>query len=744
MRPSALERACRMGRAGRLYLLTVLFLAAWAVLVGRAVQIQLVEHGRWAARGDAARSAIRPIPANRGTIRSADGVVLAHSVANRSLGVDPKMVQDPEALASALDSLDLVEAPALRRALLRNQDRRFFWVSRELLSEMRLEGLLERFPCLSAPPESKRLYPLGRAASIVVGLVGRDDHGLSGLEADFANVLQGKSGRILSVRDATGKKFDGLDTKVLEEPEVGMNLSLTLESRMQEIAAAELRAGIEQEGAVGGFVIVTRPSTGEILALAGEPCPDPLDPRTWKPDSTRIRAVTDAFEPGSVYKAVAFAAALDARSLRPDDVINCMGGTRSLAGGGTITDHEPYGALTATEVMAHSSNIGTGVIAERAGAERFYRMEKALGFGLPTGVQLPAEARGRIPEPGAWSGRSLITQCFGQEVSVTGIQIAMAYGAIANGGELMRPLLVRDVTRSDGSAVEHWEPEVVRRAMKPETSRALRDMLRAVVTDGTGKKAEVAGFPVGGKTSTAQKYIAAEKSYSSRRYIAGFVGMAPIERPELLCIVFVDEPGGDYYGGNVAAPIFQRIMAGLRPLLQREGEGLPVIPALALDATPPAERKPTVPSLIGLTGGAARRVLESNGMMPRFSGEGERVVAVHPSVGSELAAGGVVTVTLGEGELAEATSALPMPDLRGLALRDLMLRLNALDTRAEIRGSGWVLEQEPAPGEPLALGTACRITLGPDSCRALGEYRTGGDRAASEPDRLDRDAYAAR
>ena len=729
-----------MERVTRLHIMTAVLAVVWAVLIFRAAQLQIVQHDYWTALASGLRGDTVEIPALRGEIVSADGVVLARSVPNRSLGVDPFMVQDPAALSAALDTLGLVEPRAFLRRLSSERERgsHFFWVSRQVLPETRLESVLRRFSGLSTLTESKRLYPLGWSGGAVVGMVGHDDQPIAGLEAAFDTTLDGKPGRSIEVKALVKGAFRDadsrlLETRVLSQPKFGAGLHTSLDSRMQEIAMARLQAGVERAGARGGFVIVTRPRTGEILALASSPSIDPDSSATWTEDGRRARAFGDTFEPGSSYKLVAFAAALDAGVTRPGDLINCMNGRRAVAGGGAITDHEPYGVLTATEVLAHSSNIGTGIIAERAGAERFYRMEKAFGFGLPSEIQLKGEGRGRIPEPSAWSARSLVTQAFGQEVSVTGIQLAMAYGAVANGGLLMRPLLVREVTAPDGHALRSFAPEVIRRVISESTASTLRDMLRSVVTEGTAKKAEIESFPPAGKTSTAQKYIKDEGGYSNRRYIAGFIGFAPYDNPEILCCVVIDEPKTDIYGGNISAPIFREILVDLAPLVGgplAQDELPPVREPEEADEAEPAPELVSVPDLVGVPVSTARERVKELGFEARFIGEGSMVASLSPAPGEACAPGTVITLELAGGE--GGAVALAMPDLCGLSLRDAMILLASIEADSRVDGAGWVLSQQPAAGEAYSPGQLCRITLGPDSCRAFKEYLEGGERAARD------------
>lgn len=716
-----------MGRDRRFRAAALFICLIWGGLVLRAAQIQLVEHDKWARRGESMRDRIEAIPAARGQIRTLDGQLLARTVLNWSLGVDPGLVEDRYALACALDSLGLVRAPEFLERLETNRDSRFFWISRDILTEQRLDHVLRRFRCLVASSEAKRLYPLGSAGGALIGLMGRDEVPLAGLESTFDRMLRGRDGKILRISDATGRWFQGFYEKVLEEPRPGSDIEVTIDLRLQEIAAARLAAGVDHSGARAGYVIVTRPATGEILAMASVPSLDPTDPETWSSRALHVHPVTDATEPGSSFKLVAFAAALEAGLLDLDEPVDCMKGRRDVPGG-RIKDHEPLAVVPAREVFVKSSNIGTGLLAERAGAERFYRMERTLGFGLPTGIPLAGEARGRVPGPDAksWSARSLATMAFGQEVSCTGLQIAMAYGAVANGGNLMRPLLVRSVRDADGRTLQRWDPEVVRPALRPTVARQIRDLCREVVTCGTGAKAEIEWLRPAGKTSTAQKYDPELRTYG-RGYTASFVGFAPVEDPQILCLVVLDEPSASIYGGQVAAPIFREILQDAAPLLEGLDSGLR--PSPVRWACGDEDQRQEIPALEGLSAGLARRVVREAGLLPRLQGTGAHVTETAPPAGERVLPGTVVTLRLGDGAGA-ADGAVCMPDLSGLSLRDAWLRLHSAGLRPQVHGKGWVLAQDPPPGRPVRAGEICRVILGPDLCGPWKEYRDIEERAS--------------
>jgi membrane peptidoglycan carboxypeptidase len=436
-------------------------------------------------------------------------------------------------------------------------------------------------------------------------------------------------------------------------------------------------------------------------------------------DSLALRnwAVNEAYEPGSTYKLVAFAAALESGLVTPDDWIDCHNGRRRVPGG-VIHDHERHQMLRVWEVLAHSSNIGTGIIAELVGAEGFYDMERRLGFGVTTGVEISGEGRGRIPEPSTWSKRSLVTQAFGQEVSCTALQLAAAYGAVANGGLLMRPYLVREVRRQDGTILERREPEIVRRALRPQTARALREMMRLVITEGTGKNAEVEGRLPAGKTGTSQKFITDEGHYSSEHYIASFAGFAPYESPQWVCVVVLEEPRASIWGGSVAAPVFSKIINDVAQLEVRATEH----PCARLRWPAPEKERPAlVPRIRGLATSLARRLVKQEGLFPCLEGRGAWVVSSSPEGGSLCRQGDVVRIYVSDEP--DSLGNLPgLPDFHGLALRDAVRRARWHDLSLDLQGSGWVVEQDPMPGTPIEEVERLFLRLSADSCRAFAEW----------------------
>lgn len=695
----------------------------FALLIARAGYIQIGSHEVLHDKATRQQQLLIEIPCMRGPILDRAGEPLAFSVEGSSLAVDPAYLDgenEPSSsdLLGELERRGLVESSEVPElwARMQGSQTRFVWLVRGKLREAEAAELEERYaPALIRLPDPKRLYTLGTAGGSLVGAVNRENVGSIGIEGRYETVIRGEPGKMLDYRSGSQERHEGPGRVVLKAATTGATVELTIDKRVQEIAEARLREAVEEQEAKGGTAIVMDPRTGEILAMVSMPALDP-DNVGPKGDTWKIWAVSENYEPGSTYKVVAFAAALESGKLSPSDMINCMGGKRKVPGG-LISDHEGCGTIPAYEVLWVSSNIGTGIIAERVGAEDFYRMERLLGFGVTTDAGLPGEERGRIFDPSSrlWSSRSLVTQAFGQEISCTALQLALCYAAIANDGLLVRPLLVRSIRSATGEVLEQHEPEVVRRAMLEETASALRTMLRGVVTEGTGKKAEVSGLLPAGKTGTAQKYIPEEGTYSNQRYIASFVGFAPYDAPRWLCLVVLDEPRGTIWGGSVAAPVFARIMEDVAKLDVRPSE--PSAKQLRWIADR-KEHTTTVPRVAGLAPGLARKLLKDAGLRPMLEGRGDVVVDVQPAQGTRCRPGQVVSLFL-----AIPPDTCPelagFPDLTGMSLRDVVVRARWHGWQLQAIGSGWVVDQRPAPGSPLEDSCKLTVWLAPDSCRTL-------------------------
>ncbi len=614
----------------------------------------------------------------RGAIVDRDGRPLAVTTTVESVFAIPSDIDEPGKVARALAPLVRQSAAELRRKLA-DRERDFVWVARRVSAETAAEVRRRALPGVRLLKESARRYPEGSLAASVVGYVGTDSQGLGGLEHSWDEEVRGRPARVTVLRDAAQRSYaiqPGGAGRATDEVE-GASLRLTLHASLQHVAERELAAVRAETGARAASAVVLDPVSGEILAMASVPS---FDPNRWNESDAqerRCRPIADAYEPGSTFKVVTAAAAIEAGTLRPDDVVDCGGGSLTI-GRTTIREHgrAAWAALPLVDVLAHSSNVGAAHIGLGLGKAEFHRAVRAFGFGRKSGIDLEGENAGLLREPSAWSALSLPTISFGQEIGVNALQLARAFAAIANGGVLPAPHLVAEVAKP-GEAPERRAAVPGPRAISERTAAAMRRLLVKVVEEGTGRKAAVPGFTVAGKTGTAQKAVPGA-GYSADKYVASFFGFLPAERPRAVVGVLVDEPRGRTYGGDVAAPVFAAIASEVMRVLGEPGR--------------PAPERVTPPLLTAdLSRGAAR----ATGELPRSLVPASIRSAAPPLEDLDRLAAGERLV----------------PDLAGRAARDAVQELAQRGFAVRLEGHGFVVAQDPAAGTPLPRGSAVRVTL---------------------------------
>jgi len=649
----------------RTMVLAALVALAFLGVLGRLAYLQVVKHDEYSKLAESQQAKTIPLVARRGPILDRNGQVLAVSAKAESLFALTSRVEDRDALAARLAPI-LGEAP---REISRRLDspKRFVFVKRRLSPDV-VESVRQLdMPALGFVDESMRLYPNRELAAQAVGFEGMDGKGLAGVEQSWDRTLAGVAGRAIVGRDALGREVGGSPT-VVQPSTPGQGVMLTIDNTLQYIAEREVEAAWRRTHSKAAMAVMMDPRTGEILALAIRPTFNPNSFASVTDTERRNRAVTDPFEPGSTFKVIMAAAALEEGVARPTDRFYCENGSIKVATA-TIHDWKKYGWLTFTEVLQNSSNVGSIKIGMALGKERYYKYITGFGFGTPAGVGLSGESRGQLRPPSQWSGLSLATMSIGQEISVTSIQMVAAFAAIANGGRLMRPQIVRAVLDGQGRSVRTIEPEVVRQVITPETARVLTRMMTAVVRDGTGHNAAIPGYEVAGKTGTAQKLDPATRRYSRAPGVLSFVGFVPADDSRLVMLVMLDEPKNEKWGSEAAAPIFASI--------GRE--------ALRYLNVPPADSLP-VPLVRGETTAAATPI-------PAVAVKGQDVAPVTPV------------------SLAVDDAPAVMPRVERRSLRQAMEMLAPLDVQLEISGRGLVQTQWPPAGTPLKPGTVCRLTL---------------------------------
>ncbi|MCA9484645.1 MAG: penicillin-binding protein 2 [Nitrospina sp.] len=544
------------GFKNRLGLVVCLLGLYGAGLTARLVYLQVVQHEQLLAEAEKQYVEKIEINTGRGKIYDRNHNPLATNVDVESVYLNPKEVTDKkQALRQLTHSLDLSPETVQRKL---DSRRHFVWLKRKiaLTEAARLKD--KGIPGVGFIRESRRFYPKRALAASTLGFVGLDNQGLEGVEHYFDDLLKGSTRKTYVERDARGRPLLDAEEGVLA-PSPSHDLELTLDETIQFHTETVLTRQIEQYNARGGVAIVMEPRSGDILSMATYP---PFNPNRYSaasPEAWRNPAVSHAYEPGSIFKPIVAAAAVEEGTASPQDIFFCENGEFRI-GKATIGEaaNHRFGWLSLSKIIAHSSNIGAIKVAQTLGDRRFFDYIKRFGFGTRSGVSLPGESSGMLRSVENWSGLSLASISFGHEISVTPLQMVTAMAAIANGGELVKPRLARGVWK-DGKQVTHYPPQVVRRVISPTTSRKMIGMLKEVVRKGTGKKAAVKGFEVAGKTGTAQKIDPETHHYSSDNYIASFIGFVPAESPRLVILVMIDEPRDKYWGGEVAAPVFSEI-----------------------------------------------------------------------------------------------------------------------------------------------------------------------------------------
>ena len=507
------------------------------------------------------------LEAKRGTIYDRNLRPVALNVAVYSLYAKPIMMgqKDKEKAIHALSTLLHRDPSYLRNRLSRKKY--FMWLARKLPLELADKIKAMEINGLDFVIETKRYYPNQTLAAHLIGFAGIDNEGLDGLELYYNKYLKGKSGWSQILRDARQRAL--LIEQDFIPPRDGFNLVLTIDETIQYIAERALEKAFEEHNAKAASIIVLNPRTGEILALANRPTYNLEDFSATPPENRTNRAIQYTYEPGSVFKIVTAAAALEEAVAGEDDKFFCENGSYRIANH-VLHDHHPHGTLTFKEIFEQSSNIGVAKIAQRLGAQRVYNYARRFRFGMKTQINCPGEVSGVLKSPASWSKTTIGAIPMGHEVTVTSLQLVCAIAAVANDGVYMRPFVVKYIKDNQDELIKEFKPTIMDQVITPETARRLKAILQGVVENGTGKRAKIEGIAAAGKTGTAQKVI--DGVYSHGRFYASFFGFAPVEDPRVAVVVVFDEPHPSYFGGTVAAPVFQEVVQDTLKYLQVSGE----------------------------------------------------------------------------------------------------------------------------------------------------------------------------
>ncbi|MDD5561185.1 MAG: penicillin-binding transpeptidase domain-containing protein [Candidatus Omnitrophica bacterium] len=533
----------------------LVFFISLLLCVGRLLFIQFFRSNYLSSIARKQHNQFVELEPRRGTIYDYNLKAQAFNLSMDSLYAEPNAIKDADKdkIIEKLSPIIGADSDYLRERLYRKKA--FIWLARKLTADKSEAIRALKIKGLGFIKETKRIYPNGYLASHIIGFSGMDNVGLEGVERDFDNYLKGDAGWAIFLRDARQKKLDIWEKMVL--PVDGLDLVLTIDEVIQYIAERELDKAFKNFHAKGASIIVMDPHTGRILAMASRPNYDLNNYSSVNREAMRNRSICDLFEPGSVFKIVTASAALEEKKVTEEDKIFCENGAYRV-GGHILHDHRPHGTLTFRQVIEESSNIGTVKVAQLLGPDTVYRYLKDFGFGSKLGIDISGEISGMIKAPRAWSKTSISAIPIGQEVGVTALQLVSAISVIANGGQLMRPYIIDSIRDKQGRVIKQNKPVLIRKVISVDTAMRIRKILTGAVEEGTGKLAKVSGFSAAGKTGTAQK-LEPNGTYSHSKFIASFIGFAPAEEPLLAIVVTVDEPYPYYFGGVVAAPVFQKV-----------------------------------------------------------------------------------------------------------------------------------------------------------------------------------------
>jgi cell division protein FtsI/penicillin-binding protein 2 len=667
-----------------------IILAFWLLVIcSRLVWLQVKEHPFLSARAHKQQQATIPLPPVRGVIYDRNGYELARSSEVKSLYAYPNQIADANSAALRLSKILATEPSEILKRL-QSTDKMFVAIKRKLSDQEAEQVEALGLPGLRFVNETKRVYLNGKTAAHVLGFVDVDENGLSGIERYFDEAIRGQNGKLTLKLDALKKPYG----HEIETSVPGSNINLTIDATIQHYAEKALREGVRKSNARGGAIVMMKPATGEILALASYPTFDPNDLSDSTDLQKRNRAIETAFEPGSIFKIVAYAAALDERLITPDSMINCENGMMMI-NGRKIQDTHPHGDLTATQALAQSSNVAAIKIGQKLGYERFARYVDLFGFGRRTKIELPAESRGILRDVKTWTP----TIPIGYGISVTAVQAAAAFSTVANGGLWVQPHLVKNTTTDHGEILSEYQGES-RQVIRAETAATLKSMLEGVVVRGTAKAAQMEGYRAAGKTGTTKK-ANGRGGYMQGKYVATFVGFAPIANPEIVCIVSIDEPVGAYYGGDVAAPIFAQAVSHALQILG-------VAPENSSESSFVAGGVKTfeVPHLVEEGPTPAQTLAASEKESPDAPTQtADSASKVGPNKEATNRALANKKAPQGSGEIV-------VPDLSGRGIREAVALCASRGLKIQASGEGIVNGQSPPPGTYVAKEAICRVRLG--------------------------------
>ncbi len=676
----------------RIAIFMVLFGMLFLVILYKLFTIQVLESAKYrvaAKKQYESRISLKP---SRGIIFDRKMNALVSNINMYSFAADPNMIDNKDSVAAIFGGI-FGKDKSFYLDKLNTRNTSFIWLERRIdpkfenqVKDINISGVIK----LNEP---NRVFNYDRLSSQLVGFTNIDNIGLSGVELELNDLLSGKDGYVVMQKDGLGKKRPAVEYP-RKEPLDGNNVLLTIDMNIQKIVEEELSAGVTANNSLGGKVVVMNVKTGEILAMNSIS----LDGSS----QDKIAEITDLYEPGSTFKIVTGAAALEENLMTKFDVINTYGGEYM-----NIKDSHKFTSLTFQQVIEQSSNIGTIQVATRLGRERFYKYARDFGYGITTGIDLPGEMKGRLKRPVEFSPVTLNYMAIGYEVLVTALQMTNAYACVANDGMMMKPFIIKKILAPDGTLIKEFKPSEVRNVISKNTAKTLTELFVGVVERGTGKDAKIENIKIAGKTGTSQKIV--EGKYSKSKYTSSFIGYFPAEDPQIVISVIIDAPGaGEYYGGRVSAPIFRKIaeriinLTGLHEYSAPENEANYVLAGSNLQND---LSDPNNINLVNFDISDAVKFLKENEIPYEIEGIKKNVLVSRQQFITDENGNNILRLTtvlgVNENELQNNNSS-KMPDLKGMSLRKCIYTLSALGFDFKVTGSGKVSEQVPSAGETLS------------------------------------------
>lgn len=671
--------------SSRLRLLVIFGLAVvWMVAVlARVSYLQLFRYREYFERANRQQERIIEISPMRGAIYDRNGRELAMSIPVDSCFADPDEISDPAMVARLLSHVLKTPAEEIEQKL--TQSRSFAWIARKITPQQaaRIQALNLRG--IYFQKENKRFYPQRTLAASVLGYVDMDEHGLGGVEYSLDKLIRGRPTRMLVLADARRRWLDRSEMRA----DQGDNVVLTIDQTIQFIAEKALAAGIKRTHAKGGSVVVQDPNTGQLLAVANWPAFDSNDAGSYPADVRVDRAVSDAYEPGSIFKTILLSSALQEGVAQPTDMVDCQMGSIVVAGR-LIHDWHPFGWLSVEQILVHSSDVGSIKVALRLGAPKYYRYIRSFGFGQLTGIKLPGENRGLLRPVDEWTASSIGSVAIGQEISVTPVQMISAESAIANGGTLRRPQIVREVLR--GNQIVMQEDPKPRRVIDEQTAATVRDIMEHVMIDqgGTGRPAQPFGYTAAGKTGTAQKIDPATGRYSKTNYNASFIGYAPVNNPVVTILVNLDSPVGGHEGGPTAGPVFKEVAEQVLAYMNVPHD-MPELPTLEKASLRQGARGPSFDAQFHAS------------PTKKSKRAAQTVPPPNPGIASVPESS---TVAIAEGQT------VTVPKLIGQSVRGVTEACSRLGLMPILVGDGIALDQSPDAGTKALPGSKVMVHFG--------------------------------